>query len=589
MSHLFACSIGPVQDFIATARRSRDLWYGSWLLSELSKAAAKAIADNGGQLIFPAFSKPDDLKPMSSLSAPNKIMAVMNGVPDIMANAVNDAINTRLYGLRDDAFEQLRGMGAFQMNSAQAQVDDLVEYYWTSVEIHGDDGYRRARGMAETLLAARKATRDFSSSKGDYRPKSSLDGARESVINENVYPSLSDSAAEIERKSKLLFDRFGARPAERLSGVDIMKRLGQRGSRAASFPSTSHMASYPFLVHVDKNKRTGDSQALCNAIRDYLETQNVPIDETDGALVYSSRLADWVSDKTKRERPDKVIDKLLSDYAGDVRPQPYYALLVADGDNMGAAIDHLTAQTNPQQEHRNLSLALGQFASQVEEIVSAHQGALVYSGGDDVMAYLPLHTALQCVGVLADSFAASMEQFKTLQGVSPTLSSGIVVAHHLEPLSETLSLARQAENSAKTVVGKHGLAITVSKRSGVDRTIKGKRVELSKRLMQMIEWQQSGAISAGVAYELYELHLALGRSLLPEKALADEAVRIVDRKHESGGASKVSEQVAGDLVNWIRVEKLKLSELAHEMIIASMFADAMTMAKGEFPKEAETK
>jgi CRISPR-associated protein Cmr2 len=41
--HLWIISIGPVQEFIASARRSRDLWFGSWLLSELSKAAALRI------------------------------------------------------------------------------------------------------------------------------------------------------------------------------------------------------------------------------------------------------------------------------------------------------------------------------------------------------------------------------------------------------------------------------------------------------------------------------------------------------------------------------------------------------------------
>lgn len=40
MKYLLSISIGPVQDFIATARRSRDLWFGSWLLSELSNSKA---------------------------------------------------------------------------------------------------------------------------------------------------------------------------------------------------------------------------------------------------------------------------------------------------------------------------------------------------------------------------------------------------------------------------------------------------------------------------------------------------------------------------------------------------------------------
>ena len=28
MKYLFVCAIGPVQDFITTARESRDLWFG---------------------------------------------------------------------------------------------------------------------------------------------------------------------------------------------------------------------------------------------------------------------------------------------------------------------------------------------------------------------------------------------------------------------------------------------------------------------------------------------------------------------------------------------------------------------------------
>jgi CRISPR-associated protein Cmr2 len=39
--YLLALSIGPVQNFIAAARRTRDLWFGSHVLSEISKAAAR--------------------------------------------------------------------------------------------------------------------------------------------------------------------------------------------------------------------------------------------------------------------------------------------------------------------------------------------------------------------------------------------------------------------------------------------------------------------------------------------------------------------------------------------------------------------
>ena len=45
MEYLFSVALGPAQEFIAAARRTRDLWFSSWLLSELSKAAA--VADRG--------------------------------------------------------------------------------------------------------------------------------------------------------------------------------------------------------------------------------------------------------------------------------------------------------------------------------------------------------------------------------------------------------------------------------------------------------------------------------------------------------------------------------------------------------------
>ena len=62
MSHLLAISVGPVQEFIAAARRTRDLWFGSYLLSEISRAVAKAVENQGGRLIFPASSDPESQK-----------------------------------------------------------------------------------------------------------------------------------------------------------------------------------------------------------------------------------------------------------------------------------------------------------------------------------------------------------------------------------------------------------------------------------------------------------------------------------------------------------------------------------------------
>ncbi|MDM7323637.1 MAG: type III-B CRISPR-associated protein Cas10/Cmr2, partial [Thermus sp.] len=43
MNHLLAISLGPVQEFIATARRTRDLYAGSRLLSEAAAEVARFL------------------------------------------------------------------------------------------------------------------------------------------------------------------------------------------------------------------------------------------------------------------------------------------------------------------------------------------------------------------------------------------------------------------------------------------------------------------------------------------------------------------------------------------------------------------
>ena len=59
-SKIFHFTLGPVQSFVAQARRTRDLWAGSFLLSWLSGQAMKSILEQGGQIIFPAVGTIND-------------------------------------------------------------------------------------------------------------------------------------------------------------------------------------------------------------------------------------------------------------------------------------------------------------------------------------------------------------------------------------------------------------------------------------------------------------------------------------------------------------------------------------------------
>ncbi len=575
MKSIFICAIGPVQDFIATARRSRDLWYGSWMLSELSRSVARQIeAIYPNSLIFP---NPDVLKSDENLNVPNKVVAIVSGNPRELGNQLEETVYARIKALWQNARSQTSG--DIDAELAEAQVLALPEVYWVSVPLPDETQYPEARDRAEALLAARKVTRDFTQVLGRDVPKSSLDGARESVIPQEAYPARGDSDREKQSKNIHLYWNYRARPGEQLSGVDLLKRLGEPDS-APKFKSTTHMAALPFFEHIGPDKKAQLLDALKSLVeqevRKITRKPEWQLDEQEAEyLVFVNRATDWFSSAALaaqvQEKHARIFEKVLG--KDGPRPSPYYALLAADGDNMGVVID---AQKDPA-AHREFSLALSGFARQAPQIVSNCLGVPIYSGGDDVLAYLPLHRALEYVEQLEKAFREQMQAFKGQKGgeiFSPTLSTGLVIAHYLEPLSDVLELARQAEREAKSVPGKNGLAITLSKRGGADRTARGKMQDLYPRLCQLIEFTRAQSISARAAYELQELHRALGEAGVTGDGLAKETLKIIARKREARSSTPVSAEVKNAFIRWLDPSQVAvpLDELATEMIIARIFA-----------------
>lgn len=603
MSYLFLVTIGPVQDFIAAARRPRDLWAGSQLLSNLSRAAALALRDkHEADLIFPATT--DDNRDLEQHDVVNRILAIVTtNDPQQVGAAVEQAVRERLRALCKATFDDEKRITWPQDQSrnhrsnAEAQVADLIEIYWAAVK--RTDDYRQDRDKLEAALAARKNTRNFVQPEwADYVPKSSIDGLRESVIPEDDYPRRDESAEQRQQKALKLFQHFGAGPAERLSGVDLLKRHYQPRSAEANFPSTSHFAALPLLVRCEGTRTNGLADYLTTLRRRYPEDPgnrrleslklddrfkklNV-LDNYDASILFTSRLDEDLEGEALKEARVALANYRRDALCGS-EPEPYYALLHADGDFMGKTIDSLAAQGIP--AHQRFSQALDTFASGVREIVEQHHsGALVYSGGDDVLAFLPLHTVVQCAKDLAARFNERLAEFTYFdeglqRHVSPSLSVGIAICHHLEPLSDALNLAREAEKIAKRVPDKNALAITLSKRSGVDRTIRGSWASsFYQRLVDLTTWHRADAIPDSAAYDLHDLVRRLGNTL-PAEALKAEAARIVKRKRGQHGQADPANAELVKLVETLpendeAAQAWGLAQFADELIITREFARA---------------
>ncbi len=231
-----------------------------------------------GELIFPfCEGLSNALEKNSSFSVVNKLLAKIR-VNDVSpyCSQVYAATTNRLTEIRNDAFADLekltvKGKVAICWKEADEQLNGLIEFYWAAVPFDRSN-YQLSRNKVEALLTARKVTRNFDPvTWGTNRPKSSLDGLRESVIEKAVFDQLDDPELTPQDRAKIE-KRYGVRGKEQLSGVDLLKRHGKPqkdGEGIDSFFSTSHVAAIPLLNRM-KDKNGGCHEKRGEALEDFI-------------------------------------------------------------------------------------------------------------------------------------------------------------------------------------------------------------------------------------------------------------------------------------------------------------------------------
>ena len=588
--YLVTLSLGPVQSLIGAARRTRDLWCGSWLLSEAARAAARELYEqHPGCLIFPNPTEKGELEPQKGLEGAANISNILRAevaLPDgeavcALCQDAKDAAAARLIELGEKARSDLNAK--LREDVWQAQIHDILEFYAAWVPL--GDNYGEASLQLGRTLAARKATRNFAPSSlkplvnGEI-PKSSLDGALETVL-----PKW-DKNHWARRQLRLSEN-------EQLDALGVMKRMA---GDSEQFTAYSRLAADPWIESLTEDQQELLHQAYEPLVGMEMATRVGGNNDIYHALPYDAQLL--FAPRLERALPDVASDdekaklealkacmRQLTLSAG---PVPYAVILKADGDRMGKFLSKAISVN----QSRRISSALHEFASQVRTIVQNHRGHAIYAGGDDVLALLPLPQSIECATELVNQFKASVapiaQELDVAEADRPTLSVGIGIGHFMDPLGTLRARAERAEKLAKgddTDSPRNALALILGIRSGGEHRVRVKwdDGDALRDLQALVQAFRDAKLPSRIAYDLrgIDRRLAWLRGDNGEDAKgmrAAELRRLMDRARTNTGAALAREQ--RDLVAR-RVREQGLADAADSLIVARWLSARSASELGE--------
>ena len=544
---LLLVSFGPVQDFIAQARSTSDLWAGSHLLSRLAWEGLKVISERLGpdSVIFPQlrgvalvdlwlqqeiglpaawFQEEEwrregtDANPLFAAALPNKFMALVPaGQAETLAQAITERVRNWVRETAETMLADLLKAGRFKeadktlpcWTQLTEQLAGFPEVYWAAVpwsplvgeaadgtpnpaelraaqapfqpegqhgflasdackllsrelRLEGQTFFRPNPGvlypalyeLLEKLGAAAKAIRPFAAThQTGYRD--SLGGEVEWLTTDRAQLALPPGQRPEQSLWNRVAGQFGIRAGEHLGALGMFKRLWPRTFTSEisdlldrdfrRFVVSTHTLA--LATSLEQWLQRPDRPAVPLELRAKLEGQATAIlprklaralrpEDQEAPQLLLRRLPaylDFLRDTGNDEelgRTHGLLEKLLG-----AKPETYYALLLMDGDQMGAwltgsndayclpyrATWHPQILANLQQRdggdlhrylgekravsparHMAISGALNSFALTIARhiVEDLGKGKLLYAGGDDVMAMVSVDDLLPVLFLL---------------------------------------------------------------------------------------------------------------------------------------------------------------------------------------------
>lgn len=463
--YLFLFTITPVQGFVAQARKTQDLYAGSFMLSHLcSVAANKARKDWNAEIIFPD---------IQNSSVPNRFVAIFTAEENKLHEIGNDIQQAVEDEIKRIAYTIITTLKISKPPGFDDQINSYFTINWLFVpyeEANYEDCYREL----ESLMGAIKTVRSFKQYPDSERGrKCSICGER----NVKFYRMTKEEKEESKLKALKLFSKdvyiignsdYKTLPprylqaGEGLCALCFTKRALDSSDipgYEALFPSTARIALFEAFKQL-KDKQP-DLEKIINSNK--YEPQAIFALKNNKSLDEFQELSE--NEKKNTEELYKALEKYNITYS------PYYGVMLFDGDSMGEWLSgNKIKKGQLKQFHNALTKRLGEFATSVRETIKEPLGVTVYAGGEDFLGFFNLNYLFEGMKLLRKKFDEMvnkpLKDFYADNAYDMTFSAGIVIAHIKTPLSEVLNWARKMEHEAKEIDNKDAFAISVLKHSG---------------------------------------------------------------------------------------------------------------------------
>jgi CRISPR-associated protein Cmr2 len=611
----------PVQSFVAQARRTRDLWAGSYLLAWLSGQAMAAILDDKNhknEILMPYVvddlliaairdsknfflqrSIKEQLLVKSLGTLPNRFTATIpeNQDPSIYAEIIQSKWQEIANAVRDKIDPEHNNPDKSLIDNGfwDRQIEKHWEFAWVTGEHASLDSRKNLRIPHPNKECGEKCT---------------VCGERQELSESKKQPPFKpDRRYSKEWWTKLNQSELDLRENERLCAVCLTKRLFPLVAKQAIgwkvdeyYPSTAYLSAIDWLddvlrkakvdetvrnaankladvakeLHIYKSESNTDIQCLS----EHLQASGIckSFIDWDGNVFYLSAIEAGHLQKRGSNEPlsadeKNKLTKALKTLQNTVGASatPFYALLLMDGDGMGKLI----ANCNTQDERKDISQALAHFTGQVPDIVKENNGKLVYAGGDDVFALLPVSSAIKCAAECSATYRKAFENFPEAIKAAATISAAVQFAHQNIALSVVVQDAhRLLDDIAKDRTGRDALACRVWKPGGIVLTWsqpwQGEQQPDFAGLIDRVKNdfhpdRQSNRFSSKFFYKLRDLfELIQNDSIFPEEAIEDILIAeyLANREIKEQDKEKLPEEPKARIQNLLLLcrQQTRISE-----------------------------